>query len=262
MSTPLPPPSDEEREAFRTAAIRAGRTPVPRGFLLLVAAAFVVLGGGGVLLEHVLGGSSAPPSPVTTTTAPANVHPPSPTAILGLHRLSGARAPAIALVDQNGRPWSLADARGRTVLLAFWNARCDDICPVVGTELREARALLAPRPPLIVIVNTDPRATSVVARPAALVATGLLRPGVLFLNGDLAQLNATWARYGIQVHVTSASAVPIHNDALYVIDGRGRLRDLVTPFADESRAGRFTLGAATERAFARALATLTGSVSA
>jgi hypothetical protein len=46
MSTPLAPP-DRDDDAFRAAALRAGRTPVPRRFVFLVAAAFIVLGGGG-----------------------------------------------------------------------------------------------------------------------------------------------------------------------------------------------------------------------
>ena len=233
---------------------------MPQRFILLVAAAFVVLGGGGVLLERAFGSSGAPAPP--TTTAPRQVAPPSPADILGARRLSGAPAPAIALLDQSGHAWSLRAHRGRTTLVAFVNASCNDICPVLGAELRQVRDDLGSRAPNIVIVNTDPRATAVAPRPPALVVPQLLTGRVWFLTGSLRALTAVWTAYGVQVRLTSASAAPVHNDVLYLIDARGRLREVVTPFANETRAGHFWLGATTERSFATALASLAGRVNA
>ncbi|MGC8498954.1 MAG: SCO family protein [Acidimicrobiales bacterium] len=259
MSTPLAPPERDD-DAFRAAALRAGRTPVPRRFIFLVAAAFVVLGGGGVLLERAFGSTGTPTPP--TTTAPREIAPPSPAAILGARTLSGAPAPAIALLDQSGQVWSLSAHRGRTTLVAFVNASCNDICPVLGAELRHVQDDLGSRAPNIVIVNTDPRATTVAARPPALVVPQLTTGRVWFLTGSLRALTAVWTAYGIQVRLTSASAVSVHNDVIYLIDARGRLRDAVTPFANETRAGHFWLDATTERSFATALASLAGRVNA
>ena len=260
MSTP-PTPSDPDHAEFRAAALRAGRTPVPRRFILLVAAAFVVLGGGGVLLERALG-STGSPAPVTTATTPHELTPPSSAAILGARALSGAPAPAIPLLDQSGHRWSWREHRGRTTLVSFVNASCDDICPVLGAELRQLRADMGSRAPNIVIVNTDPRATAVAPRPAALVVPHLTTGRVWFLTGSLRALTTVWTDYGVQVRTTGAGEAPVHNDVVYLIDARGRLREAVTPFANETRAGHFWLDAATERSFATALAALAGRVNA
>lgn len=257
MSTPLAPP-DRDDDAFRAAALRAGRTPVPRRFVFLVAAAFIVLGGGGVLLERAFGSTGTPAPP--TTTAPREISPPSPAAILGARTLSGAPAPAISLLDQSGRAWTLRAHRGRTTLVAFVNASCNDICPVLGAELRQVRADLGSRAPDIVIVNTDPRATTVTRRPPALVVPHLLTRRVWFLTGSLRALTAVWAAYGVQVRLTSATAIAVHNDVIYLIDARNRLRDAVTPFANETRTGHFWLDATTQRTFATALASLASRV--
>jgi cytochrome oxidase Cu insertion factor (SCO1/SenC/PrrC family) len=266
--------SEEERRAAFAAELarpttpsgRALRPSVPPKVVWYVALAFAVLGLGGVVLDHFFGGpvdTSAPTTTAaTTTTTLAPGHPLPVTALtyIGLKPIAPSPAPAVSLTDTAGRRWRLSGQRGRVVILAFYSVDCSDVCPVLGTELREALALLGPRPVEVAIVNTDPRNLLVEPRPPALASTGLAgRRDVAFLTGSLAQLDAVWTRYGVSVDVTAAGRVA-HNDVLYFIDPRGRLRALALPFGNESRRGGYRLPAADEARFARGVADEAGSL--
>ena len=82
--------------------------------------------------------------------------------MIGLTHLTGRPAPAISLQDQNGRSWTLADAAGKVVVLTFFNAECNDICPVLAQEILQADRLLGSRRADVdfVVVNSDPLETS------------------------------------------------------------------------------------------------------
>ncbi|MFI5036428.1 MAG: SCO family protein [Acidimicrobiales bacterium] len=248
---------------------RAFRPKVPPRFVIGVAATFAVLGVGGAVLEHFVGHTGTPSAP-TTTLAPATTTtlggsplPTSTAAFIGLREIGVAAAPPLALTDQSGRPWRLSHARGRVVLVTFYAKNCHDICPVLGTELREALALLDTRGIAVdvAIVNTDPRDVGYAANPAALYVPGLAgRAGVTFLTGSLRQLNAAWTRFGVSVQVGAAPTEIAHNDVLYFVDPRGRLRALAVPFGNESRRAVFTLPAREELRFAQGIASEAGSL--
>lgn len=266
--------SEEERRAVFAAEIAQPPSPsgrnlrpaVPSKVVWYVALAFAVLGLGGVVLDHFFGGpvdTSAPTTTVaTTTTTIASGRPLPVTALsyIGLKLIGPSPAPPIALSDTSGRPWRLSHQLGRVVILAFYSVDCSDVCPVLGAELREALALMGPHPVEVAIVNTDPHNLLIEARPAALTKPGLAtNPNVAFLTGSLASLNRVWTRFGVSVNVTASGRV-VHNDVLYFIDPRGRLRALAVPFGDESRSGRYRLPAADEARFARGVADEAGSL--
>lgn len=257
------PTSSTISEDERRAALRAGRAPVPPKFVLLVVAVFVVLGLGGVVLERVVGTPGqapiAAPQPVPT---PSTL-PITPRSILGLRVLAGQASPRFTLVDQRGSTWSLAAQRGRVVILAFYNEPCNDICPVLGAELRSSISLLGTNASRVevAIVNTDPTHALAVSRPPALVRTGLAGlANVVFLTGTLRELNTVWSDYGVQVRLGAPPARALHNDVLYFITPRGDLHALATPFANESRQGVFSLDRASRTAFAAGIAEVAGSL--
>ena len=256
-STPMI--SDDERSA----ALRAGRAPVPPKFILLVVAVFVVLGLGGVVLERVVGTPgqvpvTSPPRITTPSTLPI-----TPRSILGLKALTGRTAPPFTLTDQHGTTWSLSAQRGRVVILAFYNESCNDICPVLGSELRTSLSLLGTNADHVevAIVNTDPTHAAALARPPALVRPALVgRANVVFLTGTLAELNAVWSHYGVQVRLGQPPAPALHNDVLYFITSRGALRAQATPFANENRHVVFSLDRESRDAFAAGIAEEAGSL--
>jgi protein SCO1/2 len=160
------------------------------------------------------------------------------------------------LVDQYDRSSSLEGFRGKVVLLSFFDATCNDICPVLEDELAGAYRDLGRDGARVevITVNTDPLAlTWPAARPGAERAMSSVH-GWRFLTGPLAQIGPVWTEYGISVQVQRSTKTVSHNDLLYFIDTMGRWRLRATPFADESSSGSFSLPRATEREWASGIA--------
>jgi protein SCO1/2 len=261
----------------RAAALRTGSAPVPRKFVLWVIAGFAILGIGGLMAEHFIGNGGAGSSTAapTTVAGASTAAPPPPVppggppigaslnAFVGLARLAGGQAPTLALHDQNGTPWTLTHARGKVVVLTFFNSECNDICPVLADEIAQARGVLGVQSSNVefVVVNTDPRYTSPTPVPPALAQAGLIdQAGVLFLNGPLSELNAIWSSYGVTVTVQRSTQVVTHNDIMYFIGRTGKMKLRATPFADEDRLGRYTLAPDAIHRFAQGTAEAATSV--
>jgi protein SCO1/2 len=261
----------------RTAAFRAGSVPIPRKFVLWVIAGFAVLGIGGIIAEHLVGNSgvesviSTPPTTLAGTggppsTAPAPVGPAvaaTPTAVIGLKRIAPGLPPALHLTDQNGSPWTLADARGKVVVLTFLNAECNDVCPVLGQEIVQAHQLLGSRASSVafVVVNTDPLETSLTVTPPALSQTGLgSLPDVTFLTGSLTDLGQVWREYGVSVAVSNITRLVSHTDVMYFIGPSGRFAQQATPFGNEDTLGVYSLDPTTIHTFARGVAAAAGGL--
>jgi cytochrome oxidase Cu insertion factor (SCO1/SenC/PrrC family) len=233
--------------------------PVPRKFVYWVLAGAAFLGLGGLLFEHLFSsaGLNPVPTPVaktpttaTTIATPAAVPSGRSTELsaplpsfMGLSAIRARAAPAFSLTDQSGQPFSLAGQK-KAVVLTFFNGTCDDICPVLAAEIRQADADLGAAAANVefVTVNTDPSALAVSGLSAAENQSGL---GTLsnwhILTGSLTAMNAVWKSYDISISVAKQGGVEAHNEAIYFIDPAGRERDRATPFADESRTGTYSL---------------------
>jgi len=199
-------------------------------------------------------GATAPVTPTAPDT-PA-IHA-SPRAVIGLTHLAGSQAPPVSLESQNGRPWTLADARGKVVVLTFLDAACDDICPVLAQEIDQADQQLGSRTAGVdfVVVNSDPLETSLAPAPPALTGTGLARrPNVTFLNGSLDDLSGVWKRYGVTVAVNNTNRVITHTNIIDFIDPTGKLVLRASPFANETAFGTYTLQPGVIHTFATGVA--------
>ena len=228
--------SDEQRaaafadpsELVRAAALRAGRTPVPPKFILWATVAFFILGFGGVAVEHYFGNLGAGVAPASGVT-----HPPTPTSSVGrglnspidqflsLKRINGSPASPFVLRDQANQLWSTRDGRGKVIVLTFFNSNCNDICPVLGAEIKQAIPQLGAARSHVdfVIVNTDPRHIVYSAQPRALTVPHLSgTASVVFLTGSLKQLNTIWTKYGVTITVGVNANQQVHNNILYFID--------------------------------------------
>ncbi|HVB71140.1 MAG TPA: SCO family protein [Acidimicrobiales bacterium] len=276
MTNEVPPGklSEEQRRAvFRreleqttARGQRPARPRLPPRFVLVVAAAFLTLGLGGAVLDHFYGAGGS--SPATTTTVSTSATTTTSRALdtaafIGLKEIATAQAPPINLRDQTGRAWHIDSQRGRVVLLAFYAKNCRDICPVVGTELRDAVTTLQRRGISVdvAIVNTDPSDLAVDPRPAALLVPGLAdRSNVQFLTGSLRQLDTTWSNYGVVVKIGASASEVAHNNVIYFIGPRGQLSALAVPFGHVSRAQVYSLPANLVRRFAGGIATEASSL--
>jgi cytochrome oxidase Cu insertion factor (SCO1/SenC/PrrC family) len=136
-------------------------------------------------------------------------------------------APGFQLVDQFGKPASLASLRGKVVALTFLDPVCTSDCPLIAQEFRASDKSLgaAARQVVFVAVVSNPVYRSVSATQAFDRVEGMA--GIknwLYLTGSVASLEKTWNEYGIQVAVIGAGSMIAHSDLAYVIDARGHTR--------------------------------------
>ncbi len=136
---------------------------------------------------------------------------------------AGTRAaPAIdTLLDQTGRPFSLASLRGHPVALVFFDSHCNQECPLEGRELAAAESSLpAAERPVLVAVSVNPLDTPASAGKATRAwGLALLAPWH-WLMGTRAQLAPIWREYNIYVGRGVDGDIP-HTEAVILIDRRG-----------------------------------------
>jgi cytochrome oxidase Cu insertion factor (SCO1/SenC/PrrC family) len=134
-------------------------------------------------------------------------------------RAGQVAAPDFTLRDQRGQLVSLGSQRGRTVVLAFMDSKCHQVCPGEGRILAEAIAGV-PRSarPTLLVVSVDPWAdTSASARAAA--KAWHIAGSWHWLLGTQRQLGKVWRPY--RIYVKRAKGDIVHSDAVYVIDRQG-----------------------------------------
>ena len=139
--------------------------------------------------------------------------------------LGSRPAPDIRLANQFGQPMSLSQFRGKVVVLAFVDSQCTTVCPLTTVSMVQARELLGAAGEQVQLVGVDanPAATSVHDVMAYSQAHGMVNQWD-FLTGSLAQLRAVWQAYHVDVQIQAGQID--HTPALYVIDQRGREREV------------------------------------
>jgi protein SCO1/2 len=135
-------------------------------------------------------------------------------------------APPFTLIDQDGNPKSLADWRGRVVLLDFIWTRCPGPCPILtGLHVQVQRELpRALREKVqIVSISLDPvRDTPTVLREYA-AKRGADLAGWSFLTGAPDAVDAVLKSYGIGSAKAPDGQIE-HVVATFLIDGEGQIR--------------------------------------
>jgi cytochrome c biogenesis protein CcmG/thiol:disulfide interchange protein DsbE len=138
-----------------------------------------------------------------------------------------APAPGFKLTNQVGREVSLAQFRGKVVILAFTDAECQTICPLTTQAMVEAKRALGPAGANVQLLGIDANSKSTQVQDV-LSYTQLhgMTGEWEFLTGSLARLDAVWHAYKVWVDIQRG--LISHSPELYVIDPQGRLRDVYT----------------------------------
>jgi len=248
----------------RHGVLQTRRVTIPRAFIAWTVVAVLVLGLGGEVAQHFFEtNGKAPPPPKTHVlkgTPTTNPHLPSLISLqvfLGLKDIGNAVAPDFTLRTQDGRRWRLASHKRQVVVLAFYDSICNDICPVMGAEIKLASHELGTQGSTVhfVIVNTDPNATRISAHSPALTVPGLSDdPYVTLLSGSVDTLNRVWTAYGVRVAVGAKAREVSHNNELYFIGPNGNLSAYAAPFGNENKTGLYSLDLPSLRTCARAIA--------
>jgi protein SCO1/2 len=145
-----------------------------------------------------------------------------------------ASAPELALVDQHGRTFALANLPDRAVLIAFGYTRCSDSCPL---ELRSLARVFHEHPGLrrrltVAFVSLDPSFDT----PSVLA--NYLRPyGANFigLTGSRASVAAVARAYDVEMPASRAE-LEAHDAELVLVDRQHRLVGRVALAATDSLA--------------------------
>lgn len=139
-------------------------------------------------------------------------------------------APGFRLLDHAGASVSLADFRGKVVVLTLLDPDCTDICPIYAYHYRLAYQALGPDAAKVAFLafNSNDEKTSVEHVAAATMKWGLNEiPSWHFLTGSPEELRATWKAYGM---VGAGPPKPdrpgekAHSPANFIIDQAGRRR--------------------------------------
>jgi protein SCO1 len=134
--------------------------------------------------------------------------------------------PDVPLLDQNGRPFSLVDYRGRTVLVDFIYTSCPTICGVLGDDFRNVLTLARGRPDAdidLLSISFDPANDDHWALRQYAARYGATAPHwrvATPANQD--GLNALLHAFGVVV-IADGFGGFVHSSAVYMIDRRGRL---------------------------------------
>ncbi|MGH8989673.1 MAG: SCO family protein [Acidimicrobiales bacterium] len=182
---------------------------------------------------------------------------------MALSTLKGLQATGFTLTDAaTGAQVSLSSLSGHVVVLTFANAACNDICPVLATELHQAAALLGTTsvPVTFLTINSDPLDTSTIRVPILGQRQFATLANWRFLTGSIPQLNPVWKAYGVSIDVDDTTHDVVHDNPVYFISTNGRLEWTASLFGDETASGHFTLPAKLVTRFAQGLAHYAGKL--
>jgi protein SCO1/2 len=132
-----------------------------------------------------------------------------------------------ALVDNTGKPRTLADFRGKVVVLFFGYTQCPDVCPTTLATLAEAMQKLGPEAAnvQVLFVTVDPERDN---RELLTNYVTAFNPTFLGLSGD-AEATARVAKEFKILYQKAPGATPDsytvdHSAGTFVFDPQGRLR--------------------------------------
>ena len=135
-------------------------------------------------------------------------------------------APAFTLTAQDERRVSLADLRGKVVVLTFIYTTCVDTCPLLTAKMAALQSRLGadfgPRV-FFVSITVDPERDTPAVLKGYGTAHGARFEGWAFMTGTPAEIREVAKRYGIFSRKTARGDVD-HTFLTSVIDARGRLR--------------------------------------
>lgn len=142
----------------------------------------------------------------------------------GLTPIGNRAAPGFTLVNQDGRRVSMADFRGKAVVLTFLDPVCYDTCPVIANELAQADKILGARASQVelVAVCANPVFHSVRDIQAFDQEHGLT--GVsnwqYLTSPSLGALKRVWSEYFVYVKAPKVGMVD-HTQVIYFISPSG-----------------------------------------
>lgn len=134
------------------------------------------------------------------------------------------------LTDHTGRARTMADFRGKAVLLFFGYAQCPDVCPRTLADMRKVMALLGPDAERfqVLFVTVDPARDTM---PVLAQYIAAFHPSFIALRGDREATDKVTRDFKIIAQIqegqTPETYTVNHSASSLVFDPQGRLRLMV-----------------------------------
>jgi protein SCO1/2 len=138
---------------------------------------------------------------------------------------------ALDLTDHHGKPRTLADFRGRVVMVFFGYTHCPDVCPTALVEMAQVVKELGRDGEKVqgLLVTVDPERDT---RQVLSQYVTAFNPGFLGLYGDAAATARAAREFKVYYQkqpVKDGGYSVDHTAGIYILDGQGRLR-LYAPY--------------------------------
>lgn len=135
-------------------------------------------------------------------------------------------APDFHLLDQTGKPFGLADLKGKIWVAYFLFTRCKAPCPLISSRMAELHKMLERTGGSVVLVSfsTDPEfdRPEILARYAA--ALGADSSRWKFLTGSKEDIDSLSGNGLLRPLAGEVGGTPVHSTCLVLVDREGRLR--------------------------------------
>jgi protein SCO1/2 len=152
----------------------------------------------------------------------------------GIDVTGGEMGGELRLTGHDGKPRSLADFRGKVVVVSFGFTHCPDVCPTTLADLASAMKRLGDdaRRVQVLFVTVDPKRDTAELLRQYVPA---FSPDFLGLYGDAAATEKVTKDFRVYAHERAgkdaADYSVDHSAQIYVIDREGKLRLLISPGA-------------------------------
>ncbi|MGH2836635.1 MAG: SCO family protein [Solirubrobacteraceae bacterium] len=133
----------------------------------------------------------------------------------------------LELTNQDGKPVTAADYRGKVVMLYFGYTHCPDVCPTTLAHLEAAIKTLgsAASRTRVLFVTVDPKRDTTAVLKSYVNFFG---PQFVGLRGTPGELAALTKRYRVAYHLEPPDRFGNysvdHSSAIFIFDGSGRSR--------------------------------------
>lgn len=138
------------------------------------------------------------------------------------------------LTDHNGKPRTLADFRGKVVVLFFGYVHCPDVCPTTMADLRQAMETLGTDADRVQVlfVTVDPERDD---RELLAQYVPAFHSSFLGLYGDASATAQTARAFDVmyQKQPSKSGYNMDHSAGTFLIDGKGRVR-LLAPYGQRA----------------------------
>ena len=150
---------------------------------------------------------------------------------LTLARVPAPGAPATvdvlhtALVDQDGHAFSLADLRGRPIVVTFVAAHCADACPLINAQFARAQTLLHERhiDARLLTITLDPEHDSFADMRGIARTFSAERGRWIVASGSVPRVHQLMRAFGVTAERGARGYADVHSTYIYLLDRHARL---------------------------------------